>query len=155
MYNWVCNWSHFRAWPMGHAGQAPHVPPPPAECHINQTCGLEIETGPAEELASSLTKPTRRPLGRRGGRSVAPLDSGPHSPNKIPRARGEGREREKGRARTRERRRGARTSGEGGAPRPQPAVDIRLQLLLQGTSLVLPLLLLVVMARFILLSKLG
>ena len=53
---------------------------------------------PAEELASSLTKPTRRPLGRRGGRSVAPLDSGPHSPNKIPRARGEGREREKGRA---------------------------------------------------------
>ncbi|XP_037440099.1 uncharacterized protein LOC119308065 [Triticum dicoccoides] len=31
--------------PMGHAGRAPHVPPPPAECHIHQTCGLQSETG--------------------------------------------------------------------------------------------------------------
>uniref|UniRef100_A0A8R7PQK9 Uncharacterized protein n=1 Tax=Triticum urartu TaxID=4572 RepID=A0A8R7PQK9_TRIUA len=36
---------------------------------------------PAEELASSLTKATRRPLGRRGVGSVAPLPAGPCRPN--------------------------------------------------------------------------
>ncbi|XBI80753.1 hypothetical protein VPH35_089823 [Triticum aestivum] len=74
-------------------------------CHLllpsatsSKPVACRAKRAPAEELASSLTKATRRPLGRRGGRFVAPLDSGPHSPNKIPRATGEGREGDKGRA---------------------------------------------------------
>ena len=84
---------------------------------------------PAEELASSLTKETRRPLGRRGVGSVAPLPAGPRRPNKSRRRKGAN---EKGGTGTGEGKRA--NQGSGGAtreqeekaahPRPQPVVDI-------------------------------
>ena len=73
----------------------------------------------AEELASSLTKATRRPLGRRGVGSVAPLGTGPHTPSKSPTSeRGKGEEKGANKRRKGDREENAAHS------RPQPAVAV-------------------------------